>query len=152
MRKFLTAAACIALCISLAACAGGPAKGGSSGQSQQPDASNSSQTETASVSQEIEAYIAAAQKEIDSLASSLKSSGMELKLTARDKSLVYSYQYSSVGNSDALKTALDEAMKSTEATFKSVLTDLKQSVKSAESVIVEYIDKDGVVITSTEFK
>lgn len=152
MRKLLTAAACIALCISLGACAGSPNKGGDSSQSQQPGTSNSSQDETDSVSGEIESYIAAAQKEIDSLASSLKNNGMELKVTARDKSLVYSYQYSSVSNSDALKTALDEAMKSTESTFKSILTDLKQRVKSAESVIVEYIDKDGVVITSTEFK
>ena len=146
MKKVFAAIACLAICLSMAACAGNPAGGKDSSQPTQ------TQTDKGDNGLDIAGYIAASQKEIDQLTASLKDSGMELKVIARGNSLVYSYQYTTISSSDVMKSTLDKAMESTVDTFNTVLKDLKKQVKSAESVIVEYLDKEGEVITSKEFK
>lgn len=43
-------------------------------------------------------------------------------------------------------------MDSLSSTFEGVLTSLRLVVPDAQSVIVEYLDKDGQVIVSKEYK
>lgn len=82
-----------------------------------------------------------------------ESSGMKMKVFARGKSLVYSYQYTiDLGDTSLLKSTFEQALASTESTFSSVLSAMKLVVPDAESVTVEYLDKAGKVIVSKEFK
>ncbi len=78
----------------------------------------------------------------------------ELKLFARDDSLVYSYKYKvDLGVDNTLvATALESAMEKNASTYTDLLSRLKDAVKSAESVIVEFLDKDGNVIYTKEYK
>lgn len=186
MKKVFAAAAGLAICLSLSACADNVKNGKDSSQPTQPSTSttttadsqtqsstnttttadsqtqssanttttSSSQTQPSTGDKDISVadYIATIQDELDQSIASLKDSGMGLKVEARGNSLVYSYQYDSISNSDALKASLDQAMETMASTFETVLKSLKKEVASAESVIVEYLDKDGEVITSKEFK
>ena len=72
---------------------------------------------------------------------------MKMKVFARGKSLVYSYQYTiDLGDTSLLKSTFEQALASTESTFSSVLSAMKLVVPDAESVTVEYLDKAGKVI------
>lgn len=78
---------------------------------------------------------------------------MEMDIIARGNSLVYTYKYSiDIGDVETAKAALDKGMESQKETFVQMLDSLKLVVPTTESVIIEYLDKDGNVITSGEFK
>ena len=101
----------------------------------------------------LEAYIASIQDSIDQMSAATESSGMKMKVFARGKSLVYSYQYTiDLGDTSLLKSTFEQALASMESTFSSVLSAMKLVVPDAESVTVEYLDKAGKVIVSKEFK
>lgn len=103
--------------------------------------------------QSVEAYVASMQDEIEALVGSMAGDGMGLQILARGNSLVYQYQYSmDLGDTDAVKQALEQALDTQDATFESVLDSLKAEVPSAESVIIEYLDKDGNLLFSKEYK
>ncbi len=78
----------------------------------------------------------------------------EMKLVVRGNSLVYSYKYKvDLGdNLDVVKDALESAMENSDSTYTEVLSQLRAVVKEADSVIVEFLSKDGKVIYSKEYK
>ena len=119
---------CIAMCLSLAAC----------GQKMT-----------------LEAFVAseAMQNEMKTLKESMDDS-MDIRLEARENSLTYVFQYKEDTGMDnaTLAEALASSLDGMEATFTSILNSLKMAVPDAESVIVEYQDMNGEVITSKEFK
>ncbi len=90
----------------------------------------------------------------DSAKKQIEGTGLSMDIVARGNSLVYSYTYtsSSVKNNDELKDSLDKSLDTQGDTFKSVYESVKLVVPSAESVIVEYKDSTGELITSKEFK
>lgn len=98
-------------------------------------------------------FIESAQGELENMRASFGDT-VDVKLEARDKSLVYIFQYKEDTGLDneTLKQALDSAMEGMSSTFTTVLSAVKGQVASVESVIVEYLDKDGELITSIEFK
>lgn len=101
----------------------------------------------------MEDYIATIQDQIDELSSGLESSGMGLDVVVRGNSLVYSYQYKiDLGDTSLFKDTLESSLNSMSDVFTSVLSSLRLAVPDAESVIVEYLDKDGNIIVSKEFK
>ena len=103
--------------------------------------------------QNVEDFIANSQEEIDQMTADMEGSGMELKVVARGNSLAFIYQFQiDLGDTSLLKDALEESLESMSDLFNTMLSSLKQSVSNAESIIVEYLDMDGNVIVSKEYK
>lgn len=101
----------------------------------------------------MEEYMGMMQETVAEMSALMKDSGLAVSLEARGKSLVYVYQYTvDVGDSDAVREALDESMSSMDETNRTLLADLKKAVPDADSLICEYLDMDGDVITSAEYK
>ena len=101
----------------------------------------------------MDAFIASIQGQIDQMAASVESSSMGLDVVARGNSLVYIYQYNiDLGDTSLIKGSLESALDSMSDVFTSVLDSLRLVVPDAESVIVEYLDMEGNIIASKEFK
>lgn len=147
MKKSVAFLVCLAMCLSLAAC-----------QSKAPSGDATATTTEAASSQTlanmtIQAFIDSMQDKIDAMAASFEDSGLNMKVFARGNSLVYSYQYTTdMGDTSVLKDALESAMDGMSDTFTGILSSMRTAVPSAESVIVEYLDMDGKVILSKEYK
>lgn len=128
MKKLLVAVCCLVMCLSFASC------GGSGAGS-------------------MDKYISSIQSQMESMKDTLDSSGMKLELVQRENSLVYRYQFTTdIGDADAAKQTLESGMEQMASTFQAGLKELKEQVSGAESLIVEYVDKDGNVIVSKEYK
>lgn len=125
---------CITICLTLCSC-------GSKGTG-----SNANSTKMAE-------FIDSMGDQLDSFRASLGDS-MEMDVVARGNSLVYVYKYKSDlgADNDTVAAALDSALDSMESTFTGILSSLRTQIPEAESVIVEYLDKDGNLILSREFK
>lgn len=166
MKKWTVFIMGTALSLLLAGCATPQTDNGSSALN---DAANTStQTTTSQVTttttstatesqaadtQSVEAYVASMQDEIEALVGSMTGEGIGLQILARGNSLVYQYQYGiDLGDTDVAKQALEQALDTQDATFESVFDSLKAEVPSAESVIIEYLDKDGNLLLSKEYK
>ena len=165
MKKVWTLIACFAACLSLAACgtdsnSSTPGSTVATTTTAKTEAADKTEKTTAATKGQgsaagmtLEAYIASIQDSIDQMSAATESSGMKMKVFARGKSLVYSYQYTiDLGDTSLLKSTFEQALASTESTFSSVLSAMKLVVPDAESVTVEYLDKAGKVIVSKEFK
>lgn len=165
MKKVWTLIACFAACLSLAACgtdsnSSTPGSTVATTTTAKTEAADKTEKTTAATKEQgsaagmtLEAYIASIQDSIDQMSAATESSGMKMKVFARGKSLVYSYQYTiDLGDTSLLKSTFEQALASTESTFSSVLSAMKLVVPDAESVTVEYLDKAGKVIVSKEFK
>ena len=121
MKKLLVVLCCLVMCLSFAAC------------------SNNTAT--------VESYISSIQSDIDTMKESMGISGANLDVTARGNSMVYSFQFTTdVGDTSLIKDSLSSAMDQMASTFENGFQELKAKVSSAESIIVEYLDKDGNVI------
>lgn len=128
MKKLLVAVCCLVMCLSFASC------GGSGAGS-------------------MDKYISSIQSQMESMKDTLDSSSMKLELVQRENSLVYRYQFTTdIGDADAAKQTLENGMEQMASTFQAGLKELKEQVSGAESLIVEYVDKDGNVIVSKEYK
>jgi len=95
------------------------------------------------------------QKELETLKATLDTSVMSIDIHADGDKLVYSYQYTSVENSQEVKDALDAELESetNTNTFVQTANGLKQYIAGDDlSVVVEYKDKNGTLITSKEYK
>ena len=160
MKRLLAVLSCMAICLSFAACG---AKDDSSDEKSESKASvessevteskDEASSENAAEGKTIQDFIDENKETFDVLKDSLKDSGMEMDIIARGNSLVYTYKYSiDVGDAETVKATLDQGLESQKETFVQVLNSLKLVVPATESVIVEYLDKDGNVITSGEFK
>lgn len=102
----------------------------------------------------VESYIASIQDEIDSMTDMYKNSGFDLSVTAKDNTMVYTFKYNiDIGaDADTVKATLESGMAAQESTFTTILSTLKKEIPSAESILVEYLDKDGNTLYSKEFK
>ncbi len=168
MKKILALALCLVLCLGLTACGNGKlvssdkdtsdASFAVNESSDEANLSDSSQTSEPAGNvglsdMSTDDFIATIQDQIDELSSGLESSGMGLDVVARGNSLVYSYQYKiDLGDSSLFKDTLESSLNSMSDVFTSVLSSLRLAVPDAESVIVEYLDKNGNIIVSKEFK
>ena len=172
MKKLFALIACLMLCFSLAACGNNQdsskADDGDTSKTTQttngedttkaPDTTTENQSTATNPSgsagsMTMEAFIKSIQSEIDDMASAMESSGMKLNVAARGNSLLYSYQYTiDVGDTSLIKGALEQSMDGMSSMFDSVLSAMKLAVPDAQSIILEFLDKDGNVIVSKEFK
>jgi len=99
----------------------------------------------------VEDAVAEAQASIETLEKSFGGM-MKIAITARGESVVYSYKYTSQIDADAAKTAIDAQESTLKTSMQGVLSPLKAAGVSNASIIVEYLNADGSMITSFEFK
>lgn len=178
MKKFLAVMICAVMCFVLTACAGNPSTDNSSDaeastapsssvvepsstpeepssevSSEEPSSSEAEEAPAAGDATTMETFIESIQDQVDGMSESLKESGMNLEVLARGNSLVYLYQFTEdLGDTSLIKDGLEQSLEGVSSTFENVLSLLKTAVSDAESVIVEYLDKDGNVILSKEYK
>lgn len=166
MKKILAFALCLVLSFSLLACGNKETpntenSGTSEAETEASDTTKSTEDTEPSESEEtadsaamtMEAFIASIQGQMDQMAAGLESMGMNLDVVARGNSLAYVYQYTiDVGDTSLVKDSLERSLDSMSDTFTYILDSLKLAVPDAESVIVEYLDMEGNVIVSKEFK
>lgn len=160
MKRLLAVLSCMAICLSFAACG---AKDDSSDEKSESKASveSSEVTESkdeassadAAEGKTIQDYIDENKETFDVLKDSLKDSGMEMDIIARGNSLVYSFKYSEeIKDIEAEKANLNNMFEVQNEVYNQTFNSLKVDIPSIESFIIEYLDKDGNVITSDEFK
>lgn len=71
----------------------------------------------------------------------------------RENSLVYTYKYTTdIDDIETVKETFDQSLEAGKDSYIQSLNALKLIVPSTESIIIEYLDKDGNIITSGEFK
>lgn len=96
----------------------------------------------------LESYIASMQDEMGQM-----EDGSSLKIEARGNALVYSYQFPDMGlDGDLLKNAMEQALEGAAPTFEELVPMVRQEVAELESIVVEYLDVNGELLASREFK
>lgn len=131
--------------------------------SSQPDTSSeavpsSSVSSTSTVSSSVtydsvEDYINENRDIIDEIVASMEQDGITGDIYARGNSLVFSLKFTiDIGDTSVIKEYLDQMLDEGASLFESIVYEMRFEIPSAESVIVEYLDMDGNVITSKEYK
>lgn len=96
------------------------------------------------------------QNQIDQIKGTLADQGMNIEVTAEGNKLVYIYTFTEAleeGDRETLAAALESGMESQASTFEGIADSLKDTVKQDDvSVEVRYVDSNGEVIFSQEFK
>lgn len=166
MKRLISCLCCFALCVALTAC-------GKKDEQSAAEKTTKGTTQTTTVT-ESTAQTDVSQQNTDSsmvtyasvaeffeankeaflvYKEAMGGTGLSLDVNARDNSLVYSYRYTqSIGDSELVKDALESGFDKIKETYKETLKELKKQVPSIESVIIEYLDMDGSLITSCEVK
>ena len=93
------------------------------------------------------------QEQIDSITSSLKDSGMNIKITGEGDKLVYTYTYETdTTDIEGLAEMLESGMEDQTSVFEGVAASVKLAVDvESPVVVVRYLDNEGNEIYSREF-
>ncbi len=146
MKKLLALLLTLVFALSLVAC-GTPAS-----NDNDDDSTSSASSVVDSVNQDIVDLISTQQSTIDSIKDQYAGT-LDFAMEARGNSLVYKYSYlSDLGDLSLLKTSLDSSLESGAETFESSLKTMQLAVPGMESLIIEYYDMNGTLITSREYK
>ncbi|MCL1918460.1 MAG: DUF4854 domain-containing protein [Peptococcaceae bacterium] len=101
----------------------------------------------------VKVYVESAQV---TAASEMKDSGIEdvfeWEILARGASVVYSYKYKNEDQNVLSKNELDKLLESQSSVYKGVIAELKKGGVQQPSIIVEFLDTQGNIIISKEFK
>lgn len=94
------------------------------------------------------------QEQVKALSQTYESKGMKLEVTAEGDSIVYKCMYTVKVDETKSKEELTEHLESKafETSIDSVLRSFKAQVPQTHSVIVRYIDINGNIIASKEYK
>lgn len=94
------------------------------------------------------------QAQVKALSQTYESKGMRLEVVAENDSVVYRCIYTVAVDASKSKEELAEHLESKafETSISSVLRSFKAQVPQTHSVIVRYIDMDGNIIASKEYK
>ncbi len=149
-KKLLALAMCFALLLSFVACGGSSSsKGGEDDKNDTSStASSSAPTFEGTVDEQIGAW-ASYKKLIDD---EPKDQGRTVEIKGRDESLVYTYTYTISFNDPATVFGnIEKSLSAQEKKFKEMHAELKASVPTVKSVIVEYYTKEGELALSKTF-
>ncbi len=103
--------------------------------------------------EEIQSYIDNAPEAITTLENQMKDSGMGLEVKAKGTSMVFSCKFNEqLEINDELKSVIQEALKAGEVTMKPALQEAQAECSVLESIVLEYLNKDGTVIAAYEYK
>lgn len=149
-KRIISALLCAGLCVCLASC-------GTKNAAVSPSDLNeaSSQVEVKNLS-ELEALVQEDefQEQVKALSQTYESKGMKLEVVAEGDSVVYKCIYTVQIDENKSKEELTEHLESKafETSIDSVLRSFKAQVPQTRSVIVRYIDMNGNIIASKEYK
>lgn len=92
------------------------------------------------------------QSQLSTLEKSLEGSGMNIKISAKDNKMIYTYTYDNMEKSDELTEKHEQAMAAQDSKFQATADKIKSEagVDSA-SVVIEYVDKNGEMIYTKEY-
>ncbi len=141
---------CAVLCLAVTAC-------GDSGEKASTDVEKVSASDTEKKTMtELEAKVQDEefQEQVKVLSESYESKGIKLDVTAEGDSVVYKCMFTVEIDADKSKEELTEHLESKafKTSIDSVLRSFKAQVPQTRSVIVRYIDINGNVIASKEYK
>lgn len=92
------------------------------------------------------------QSQLSTLEKSLEGSGMNIKISAKDNKMVYTYTYENMEKSDKLTQQHEAAMQAQDSTFQATADKIKSEVGvDSASVVIEYVDKNGEMIYTKEY-
>lgn len=150
IAKLTLTVALAALCIMTASCSW-KNKGKDEGVSSEVSSQQTEQQMT-----ELEALMADEefQEQVDLLSKTYEQKGMRLEISAEGNTVVYKCIFTVPLDEKTTKESLEEHLKSKEfaTSIESVLRSFKLQVPTTYSVIVRYIDVDGNIIASREYK
>lgn len=95
-------------------------------------------------------YVAANKSEIDAVLASQETDGITGKCYARKDSLVLSFTVAGTIEEDEAN-AMIEMLDSIKSVYSNMLDEIREDVPDAHSVIIEYSDDSGVVISREYF-
>lgn len=163
MKRFLAVLCCMTLCMAFAAC--GDVKTESSSEKVETKPAQTTMTLLPQQSQDsviapdsdnadktVQEYLDENKESFDVLKESMGGTGMKLDVFARDNSLVYSYQYTfDITDIDSVKETLEQGFDTIKDSYSQTFNALSADVPSARSIVVEYLDSEGNLITTYEF-
>lgn len=92
------------------------------------------------------------QSQLSTLEKSLEGSGMNIKVTAKDNKMIYTYTYDNMEKSDKLADQLETAVAAQDSTFQTTADKIKSEVGvDSAIVVIEYVDKNGEMIYTKEY-
>ena len=157
----------LVLCLVMAACVFAgckevPASGGDSskaasetssveGQASEEESSEAASGKAADGNKIVADIVEATQSSIASM-EQMAGGLMSISIEARGNAFVYIYKYKSHVPDASTKTALEGQKSLLESSMQLLLSEMKGQGVSDASVIVEYLNDDGSMITSFEFK
>lgn len=152
MKKIITCLCCIATLVSFAAC--NDTKTESKAEKTSTTTTKSIEISQADVTfNTVKEYVESNKESFQAYKESMGGTGLGLDIYARDNSLVYSYRYSfDIDDIESVKETLEQGFEATKDTYQLTFKAVKSEVPTVESVILEYLDKDGTLITSYEIK
>lgn len=156
MKKLLALVCCLSFCMAFTAC-----KNDKTDSVSEKTTTTASQTTTTLIEQSqapdpdktVEDYIKENKESFDVFKQSMGGTGLELDISARENSLVYSHRYTFMINDiETVKETLEQGFESVKESYVITLDALKIAVPTAQSIILEYFDIDGNLITSCEIE
>lgn len=150
VSALLCAVFCAGLCVAMTAC-----ENNADDTSSQPSAVSASDRENNTLTElEIKVQEEEFQQQVQALSESYEEKGIKLEVTAEGDSIVYKCMFTVDLNDTKSKEELAEHLESKEfkTSIDSVLRSFKAQVPQTRSVIVRYIDVNGNVIASKEYK
>ena len=147
MKKLLAGALCMLLCLGLTACSGTDGEG---------DEEEVSSQAIERVPTELESLVKDElfQEQVAALSETYEEQGMKVEVTAEGDSIVYRIIYTVNIDEDKDKQELIDHLESKDfkTSIESVLRSFRAQVPQTHSVIVRYIDVNGNIIASKEYK
>lgn len=148
IKMLLAGALCVLLCAGVSAC-------GKSEDKQDEEQEVSSETVEQNLT-ELEALVQDElfQEQVAALSQTYEDDGLKVEVTAEGDSVVYKIIYTVAIDESKDKQALIDHLESKDfkTSIESVLRSFKVQVPQTRSVIVRYIDVNGNIIASKEYK
>lgn len=92
------------------------------------------------------------QSQFSTLQKSLEGSGMNIKISAKDNKMIYTYTYDNMEKSDELAEKLEAEMQTQDSKFQATADSIKtEAGVDSASVVIEYVDKNGEMIYTKEY-
>lgn len=94
----------------------------------------------------------AAQSQLKTLTDEMAGTGIDIKVSAEESKLIYTYTYADMENFDGLAEQLEAAMSQQDSTFQELADEVGKLVDTKPvSVVIEYLDSNKELIYSKEY-
>lgn len=159
-KKFVKVVACatmLAMVLSFSGCGkSDDSKTDSDKKTEQGSTSNNKTSDDNSdKAKSIEEYVNSdeVQAALEQIRNTMTDGSMTIDIRAEGNKMVYSYQYAELEAVEGMEDTLKQGIQQESATFQETANAIKDEVDVDEAyLVIEYLDKNGTVICSEEFK